>query len=70
MAAGLVTVEHFAELIDVSRMSAYNLVRAGVIRVVDISLPGAKRARLRVPVTEADRIAKDRALPAPKRGRA
>lgn len=64
MSAALVTVEHFAELIDVSRRSAYNLVTAGLVRVVDISLPGAKRARLRVPVAEADRIAQERALPA------
>jgi predicted site-specific integrase-resolvase len=68
MAAALVTVEHFAELIEVSRMSAYNLVRAGVIRVVDISLPGARRPRLRVPVSEADRLTKDRGIAAPKRG--
>lgn len=68
MAAGLVTVEHFAEMADVSRTSAYRLVTAGLIRVIDISLPGASRARLRVPVTEIDRIAKERGLPPPKKG--
>lgn len=68
MAAALVTVEQFAELINVSRMSAYRLVRAGIIRATDVSLPGAKRARLRVAVTEAERIAKERQISGPKRG--
>ncbi|MEV4415010.1 hypothetical protein [Catellatospora sp. NPDC049609] len=67
--AALVTVEHFAKMIDVSRASAYKLVTAGLVHVTDISLPGAKRARLRVPVTEADRIAKERGLRSPVRGR-
>lgn len=68
MAAALLTVEHFAELADVSRRSAYRLVAAGLVRVVDISLPGASRARLRVPVTEIERLAKERGIAAPKRG--
>lgn len=67
--AALHTVEHFAALIDVSRASAYKLVTAGLVNVTDISLPGARRARLRVPDSEVERIATERGLRNPKRPR-
>lgn len=54
--ATYMTVDAFAEEMDVDDMTVRRMVAAGQLKAIDIARPGAKRARLRIPVTELDRI--------------
>lgn len=63
------SVDHFAEQLDVDDMTVRRLIADGLITAINIARPNAKRARLRIPVTELARIGKDMALGARVRKR-
>lgn len=60
--AAYLTVDHFAEQLDADDMTVRRLIAAGRIEAINIAQPDAKRARLRIPATELDRIRKDMAV--------
>lgn len=63
------SVDAFAEQLDADDMTVRRMVDAGLLEAINIARPGAKRARLRIPASELDRIRKDLALGTKRRTR-
>jgi hypothetical protein len=66
--ASYLTVDAFAEEIQVDDMTVRRMIANGLLNAINIAQPGAKRARLRIPASELTRIGKDLALGA-RRGK-
>lgn len=53
------SVDSFAKALDTDDMTVRRLINAGRLEAIDIRQPGAKRARLRIPESELNRIGND-----------
>lgn len=54
--ATYMTVDSFAAEVEVDDMTVRRMIAAGLVEAINIALPGAKRARLRIPASELTRI--------------
>ena len=61
--AEFLTVRAFAARWRLSRRHVYKLIQAGIVPVVDTSIPGGRRRALRIPAEEADRAMFARKVP-------
>lgn len=55
----LLSLDEVAKELDVSKTTVRRLVDAGLIRVVDLSRPGARRRTLKVNPAELERLLRD-----------
>jgi excisionase family DNA binding protein len=53
------TVDAFAARLDADDMTVRRMIAAGLLEAINIARPGQKRARLRIPESELERIRQD-----------